>query len=141
MGFRANTFAKIWKIQPLSDTSTKLQISISRKDKRTDEYVKEFSDFVVCVGSACASKAAKLHEGDTIKLGDVDVTSKWNAEQRRNYIDFKVFNFLTDDEARNGEAAPASSGKSQASKAKKQSALDEGIEANPIDCEDGDLPF
>lgn len=38
MGFRNGAFAKVWEVTPVSDTSTKLRISISRKNKQTNEY-------------------------------------------------------------------------------------------------------
>ena len=38
MGFRTGAFAKVWEVTPMSDTSTKLRMSISRKNKKTDEY-------------------------------------------------------------------------------------------------------
>ena len=31
MGFRTGAFAKVWEVTPMSDTSTKLRMSISRK--------------------------------------------------------------------------------------------------------------
>lgn len=72
MGFRTGAFAKVWEVTPMSDTSTKLRMSISRKNKKTDEYEQDFSGFVLAIGTAAASKAARLKEGDRIKLGEGD---------------------------------------------------------------------
>lgn len=45
------------------------------------------------VGSACAAKAAKLQKGARIKLGDVDVTTRYDAEKKETYTNYKVFSF------------------------------------------------
>lgn len=96
MGFRTGSFAKVWDVAPLNDTSTKLRVSISRKNKQTDEYEQEFSGFIMAVGSATARKAAALKEGDRIKLGDVDVTTKYDKEKGVTYTNYKVFSFDAD---------------------------------------------
>lgn len=75
MGFRTGAFAKVWEVKPFSDTSVKLRLSVSRKNKQTGEYEQDFSGFVNAVGTAAAKKAASLKEGDRIKIGDVDVTT------------------------------------------------------------------
>lgn len=93
MGFRTGAFAKVWEVKPMSDTSTKVRMSVSRKNKKTDQYEQEFSGFVMAIGTAAASKALKLKEGDRIKLGDVDVTTKYDAEKKITYTNFKMFSF------------------------------------------------
>ena len=42
MGFRTGAYAKVWKVEPYSDTSVKLRISISRKNKQSGEYEQDF---------------------------------------------------------------------------------------------------
>ena len=76
MGFRTGAYAKVWEVTPMSDTSTKVRMSISRKNKQSGEYEQDFSGFVLAIGTAAAKKAAGLKEGNRIKLGDVDVTTK-----------------------------------------------------------------
>lgn len=80
IGFRTNSYAKCWEIKPVSDKHTKIRLSISKKNKDTGEYEQEFGGYVSFVGTACASKAAKLHAGDRIKLGDVDLKNKYDKE-------------------------------------------------------------
>lgn len=110
MGFRTGSFAKVWEVTPMSDTSTKVRMSISRKNKQTGEYEQDFSGFVVAVGTAAASKAAKLKEGDRIKLGDVDVSTSYNKEKGVTYTNFKMFSFEVDGEtATPTKAAPTKS--------------------------------
>ena len=38
MGFRTGAYAKVWEVTPMSDTSTKVRMSISRKNKQSGEY-------------------------------------------------------------------------------------------------------
>lgn len=99
MGFRTGAYAKVWEVNPMSDTSTKLRVSISRKNKKTDEYEQDFSGFVLAIGTAAASKAARLKEGDRIKLGDVDVSTKYDKEKKVTYTNFKMFSFDADGES------------------------------------------
>ena len=93
MGFRKDSFATVWGVEVISDTHTKIQISISRRNKTTEKYEKEFSGFISCIGTATAKKAACLKEGDRIKLGDVDVTTYYNKDKNITYTNFKMFSF------------------------------------------------
>ena len=106
MGFRQGSFATIWQVEPVKDTITKAKITTSKKNKNTGEYETDFSGFVTFLGTAAASKAAKLNEKDRIKLGDVDVTRKWDKEKQKEYINFNVFSFETAD-SRASSATPA----------------------------------
>lgn len=96
MGFRTGTFAKVWEVKPISDTNVQLRLSVSRKNKLTGEYVQDFSGFVNAIGTAAAKKAGSLKEGDRIKLGDVDVTTKYDGEKKVTYTNFKLFSFELD---------------------------------------------
>jgi hypothetical protein len=93
MGFRTGAFCKLWTIEPVRDTITKSRVSISKKNKNTGEYESEFDGYIAFVGTAAASKAAKLKEGDRIKLGDVDVTRKYDKKKQKEYINFSVYSF------------------------------------------------
>ena len=98
MGFRTGAWAKVWEVDQKSATWVKGRISISRKNKQTGEYEQDFSGYVDFNGTAAATKAAGLHEGDAIKLGDVDVVRVWDKERQKEYINYKVFSFDLDDE-------------------------------------------
>ena len=106
MGFRTGAFCKLWTIEPVRDTITKSRASISKKNKNTGEYESEFDGFIAFVGTAAASKAARLKEGDRIRLGDVDVTRRYDKEKQKEYINFNVFSFETAD-SRASSATPA----------------------------------
>lgn len=93
MGFRSGAYAKVWSVEKVSDTNTKLRVSISRKNKKTDLYEQEFSGFVSVVGEKAASDANRLKEGDRIKLGDVDVKTKYDGVRKQVFYNFFVFNF------------------------------------------------
>lgn len=128
MGFRTGAFCKVWDVTPISDRKTKLRVSISRKNKE-GEYLQEFSDFPVCLGTACAAKAARLKPGDVIKLGDVDVSNNYNKERKITYYDFKIFSFELDG------GAPSGGGPVQHTQTKP---VDE-VDPDPQD--ENDLPF
>lgn len=98
MGFRKEAFATIWSVESTSDTLTKARISISRKNKQTGEYDTDFSGFVSFVGTAAAKKAAGLKEKERIRLGDVDVTNKYDKEKNGTYTNYKIFSFETQNE-------------------------------------------
>ncbi len=132
MGFRSGAFVKIWEITPISDTMTKLNVSISKKNKQSGEYEKDFSGFPVCIGTAAAGKASKLQKGDTIILGDVDVTTRTRPDGKGVYTDFKIFSFeLADNDKRGGSGAA-----NTPAKAKKPA----HVEENPVE-DDSDLPY
>lgn len=91
MGFRTGAYAKVWEISPFGDTSTKVRLSISHKNKQTGKYETEFSGFAMFYGAA--AKVSKLGEGSRIKLGDCDVTTRFDKEKNKSYTNFKVFSF------------------------------------------------
>lgn len=125
MGFRSGVYATVWEVSPVKDTVTRGRISISRKDKRTDEYVTDFSGYVAFAGTVAASKALSLHERDRIKLGDVDVTNKYDKDKKVTYTNFNVFSFETHDEFSGGAGRTA----------QKKQEVDDG------EFESDDLPF
>lgn len=108
MGFRKDSFCVIWSVEPVSDTLTKARISISRKNKQTGGYDTDFSGFVSLIGTAAAKKAASLKEKDRIRLGDVDVTNKYDKDKNVTYTNFKIFNFETQSEIDGGNSASTS---------------------------------
>ena len=126
MGFRSNTYAKVWGVEPKTETNTNVQLSISRKKKDGSGYDTEFSGFVSFVGTACAKKAAALKEGDRIKLGEVDVTTFFSKEKNQKYTTFKCFTF---------EDANFSDGGQRVDNTDPQPTVDSG------DLDDSRLPF
>ena len=109
MGFRKDAYATVWEVSRVSDSMTKGRISVSRKDRQTGQYETDFSGFVSFIGTAAASKALDLHERDRIKLGDVDVSTRYDKENGKEYINYKVFSFEKDDGSNSSaqQSAPA----------------------------------
>lgn len=101
MAFSQNAWAKVWSVER-NDKSTKVRLSTSRKNKDTDEYEQDFSGFVTLAGTA-HKQAANLKEGDRIQIGSCAVTSRYDKENKKEYINFTVFSYETGD----GQSAPA----------------------------------
>ena len=118
MGFRKDAFAKIWEVKPNpSGKSTSVRLSVSRKVAE-GQYEEDFSGYVSFIATA-NNGARSLKKGDRVKLGDVDVSSKYDTAKKERSFSFKVFSF---------EMADGS-----------QSALKNN--GNPLDAvEDGELP-
>ena len=128
MGFKQNAWATIWSVEPGKGNFTNVRLSISRKNRETDQYEDEFSGFCMFIGEARA-KAERLKERDRIKLGDVDVTRRYDKEKQKEYYTFKVFSFQTESEATAGSPARTAS---------------EPVSSNPVDftpVETDQLPF
>lgn len=105
-----NYIAKCWKIIPGNGNYTKIRMSTSKKNKDTGEYEQDFSGYVMMIGRANA-KAQHLKEGDRIKLGEIDVTTTFNKEQNKEYVNYKCFDFEMADEqpAQNSASRPVDS--------------------------------
>ena len=101
MGFRQGAYCTVWSTESGQGKYVKGRISISRKNRETNEYEDEFSGFVMFIGEARA-KAEKLKERDRIRLGDVDVTRRYDKEKNKEYYNFKVFSFETEAEFGSG---------------------------------------
>lgn len=126
MGFRKDAWATCWGVEVKSDTLTQVRLSTSRKDKQTEEYVQDFSGFVAFIGTANAKKAALLKEKDRIKLGDIEVTTKYDGDKKITYTNFKCYNFTTQEGNTDTAAAQPS---------EPQPTVDEGV------IDDDRLPF
>lgn len=128
MGFRNDSYASVFSVKPVSDAMTRGSIAISRKNKQTGEYEQDFSGFVTFIGSEVAKKAAQLKCEKTkpvrIKLGQVDVSTKYDREKQKDYVNYKVFSFDVVD-----------NGGSSATSDPTPSAVDDG------EIDDSELPF
>ena len=93
MGFRKDAYATVWSIEAVSDTMTKGRISVSRKNRQTGQYETDFTGFVSFIGTAAARNALRLKEKDRIKLGDVDVSNRYDKEKGTTYTNYKIFSF------------------------------------------------
>lgn len=152
MGFREGAWATVWEVTDEKSNYAKVRMSTSRKDKKTDEYVTDFSGFVSLVGDAFKRLdeiVAEIEENERcrIRLGACDVTNRYDKEKEREYVNFALFGFKLpgeDEDESDGEKKTGSkkSTKKQPPKSggKKKSAppplKDEDAEE-----EDEELPF
>lgn len=125
MGFARSKWAKCWQIEP-GERSTKVRISTSKKNKQTNEYEQDFSGFVTLAGTA-HKEAANLKVGDTFQIGDCEVTSRYDKEKKKEYINFAIYSFGSNEDK--DKAAPA---------AKPATAP---AAATDLDSDSEDLPF
>lgn len=110
MGFRKGAYAKIWSIEDKGNF-TKVNLSVSKKNKTTGEYVTDFSGFVNLVGTAY-QESKKLKEGDSVKIGDCEVTTSYNKDTKTNYTNYAIFSLDSGDSTKS-QSVSAPSKKSQ----------------------------
>lgn len=155
MGFREGAFATVWEITGRNEKYSKVRMTVSRKDKNSDDYITDFSGFVSLIGSANAKVGdieSALENGRCrIKLGACDVSNRYDKEEGREYVNYALFDFeLADGKPSGGgesekpdvkRAGKRASAKRPSGEKKKQSPPvdDEGDGENEDG--DGDLPF
>lgn len=99
-GLQSDCYAKVWNKYE-RNYSTDLQISVSHKNKKDNQYVTDFSGFIKCVGDA-KSKALTLEKGDVIKITSaIVITNSYNAQKGVSYTNYYIDNF----EVQSGQAA------------------------------------
>lgn len=97
MGFRNDSYAKVWEVKTKAEKYTDAKISISKKNKQTGEYETDFSSIVRFIGEA-HKKTAELTQGSRIKILSCDTTNSYNKETKATYWRCIVFDFeFTDD--------------------------------------------
>ncbi len=89
MGFRTGSYAKIWSIEEQGNRLN-AKISISRKNKETGGYEQTFGGYVRVYGDA-VSVFKNCGEGGRVKLGDIDVTNRYNAEKKVTNTYYHVY--------------------------------------------------
>lgn len=105
MGFRNGAYATVWgEVKSVSDFCTQARISISKKNKQTGEYEQDFGGFVRFVGTATSKKALSLKERSRIKLGEVDVSNRYDKDKNTTYTNFTVFSFEVPGEEKKEDA-------------------------------------
>ena len=106
MGFRTNSYCKVWSVEPVSNTITKARISHSRKNRSTGQYEQDFGDFVSFFGTENAAKAAQLKEGDRIKLIDIDVTNLYDKVRQKTFVNYNIYSFEIDGAVEHDQVEP-----------------------------------
>ena len=90
MGFRQGAYAKIWRVEDKGNYSV-AQVSISKKNKDTDQYETEFQhNFVRLVGTAhdLGKNIEEVQGGTSIKITSCDVTNRYDKEKKKEFTNF-----------------------------------------------------
>ena len=133
MGFRTNAYAKVWKIEKGNGNFYNAEMSVSHKNKETGNYETDWANkFVRLVGKA-ATQAESISSGDTVRIGDCDVTNKWDKEKKIMYTNYVIFSF---NDTENNSAPAQKPGKAAPPAEDPFAALDQGG-ADDV----GELPF
>lgn len=89
--FSSGSYATVWGVNTDDNGRVKVDMSTSRKDKETGQYVTDFSSrFVNFVGDAKAM-TANLQRGDRIRIDECGVSNGYNKETQKGYTNFFVF--------------------------------------------------
>ncbi len=138
MGFRTGAYAKVWEVRVKSPKVTSLRISVSKKNRDTGEYDTDFSGFVSCLGDV-AAQAAKLETGDRIKIGDIDVSTRYVKETNTQYTDFKMYNFEAVNDSKAGQKKPGGGQRNSGGGRRNNYASPD--ELSELETDDNDMPF
>lgn len=91
MGFGNGSWAKIWNVEDKGNYHV-VELSTSKKNKE-GQYETDFSSkFVRFIGTA-HQQAMDLKKGDRIKLGNCDVTAKYDKDKQKEFVNYCVFSF------------------------------------------------
>lgn len=100
MGFRNDSYAKVWEVKARAEKYTDAQVSISKKNKKTDSYDTDFSAIVRFIGEA-HKKASEFAKGSKIKILNCDTTNSYDKEKKVTYWRCIVYDFeFTEDSAK-----------------------------------------
>lgn len=132
MAFRTGAYAKVWACEKGNGNYYVAEMSTSKKGQN-GEYEKDWSSkFVRLIGTA-AKRAESLGKGDTVRIGDCEVTNHYDNTKKTMYTNFAIFSFMDEDD--NGSGSSQTSNKKSAKKASDEEyvKVPEGI--------DEELPF
>lgn len=122
MGFGKGKYATVWAVDTIDGSKNmSVRLSTDYKNKQTGEFVQDFSGFCTFIGTA-ATDARTLKAKDRIRIGDCEVTNRYDKEKRQTYHNYKIFDFTAVD-----RTAPK----------KEVDSAEEGENDEPT----GDLPF
>lgn len=91
MGFRTGAWATLWEVKDKGKYS-EVRLSISKKNRATEQYETDFSGYCNFVGSAHeAIKSMPDVNKYRLKLGDCEVTNSYNKEKNQTFTHYAVF--------------------------------------------------
>ena len=144
MGFRQKDsegrggFARIWSIEDKGNYSI---AKISTSKKNDGGYETDFQDGFVRFIGAAHDKAKELkitEKGVLIQITSCEVTTPYNSETKKGYVNYAVFSFDIPDSGNKKNTVTAK--KDTKSTAKPTSKKPKN-EVDEDECEDDDLPF
>lgn len=144
MGFRQGAYAKVWRVEDKGNYSV-AQVSISKKNKDTDQYETEFQhNFVRLVGTAhdLGRNIEEVQGGTSIKITSCDVTNRYDKDKKKEFTNFVIFGFEFPDNNSGGNSGGKSGGnkKSTPKKPTGKAAANDGFMNIPDGIEE-ELPF
>lgn len=144
MGFRQRDgeghggFARIWSVENKGNYSiAKVSTSKKRKD---GGYETDFQDGFVRLIGAAHEKAQTLNitqKGVAIQITSCEVTTPYNQETKKGYVNYAIFSFDVPDDSNINNASSKSSVKSASKSSKARVKNDTSVEDETED----DLPF
>lgn len=92
MGFRQNGYFTVWGTT-IYEKYTVVELSSSKKNKQSGKYETDWSSrFVKFIGQA-HKDAVALKRNDRIRIGECEVTNKFDKAKGIMYTDYLVFNY------------------------------------------------
>lgn len=143
MGFSVGAYARLWSLEDRGNFCVG-RISISRKDKQTNQYVTKFEDGYVAFFRDAYTVAKGILEngipekGITIKILACDVENHYLAEKKKVYYNFYINAMEIPDQP--SFSATSSKNENNEDKSKeKRKQVSKDVEI--LDDDDDDLPF
>ena len=111
MGFRQDAFAKVWSVTNNGNYST-ANLTVSKRPKGKEEYEVVFKDgFVRFVGEAhqkISGVSIPENKGVSIKILSCDVENRYDANTKKLYTNYAIYDFeFPDSNSDNGAQAPS----------------------------------
>lgn len=132
MGFGVNNYCKIWSVEDKGKYSV-ANVSVSKKNQETGEYVTEFQDgYVRLVGNAHTDMQGVNvpKNGVSAKITSCDVTHYWDKQKNKTYTNYVIFGLELSNGSNSGNS------KAKPSKTKKPE-----NDYSDVEEDDQDLPF
>lgn len=144
MGLRKEGYGTVWdEPRRLSQGVVSMRMTTSKKDRETGNYETDFSGFITFIGKKIADKAMALKHGERIQIKDFEVTSSYDKEKKKEYINYKIYDFdPVENVRRGGSGGSRRSGGSRTSAPRKMDEhLSESFDDDYLDVSNDDLPF
>lgn len=101
MAFRTGAYAKVWSCQKGQGNYYVAEMSTSKKGQ-DGNYERDWANkFVRLIGTA-AKRAETLNDGDSVRIGDCEVTNHYDAAKKIMYTNYAIFSFIEDDDNGSG---------------------------------------